>query len=529
MPSCSVIIVSYQTGPVLFAALKSALKQQGLAELILVDNGNPPDALARLQQMTLTEPRLKIVSSHGNIGVAKGSILGAEHATGDFMALLQPDCLLPPEALTQCMAAFDEVSGAMLAGCVVVNADGREKSAKRVTPHLLRGLPPPMETPQLVRGDMIGEVETLSPAFMCLRVADFKMLASLNEKKFDLDLWRYVQDIGAKVIRVSQIQVTQIGGDEESVARKRLMILASGLAKFSESKEFYGKTVFVTGATSDVGLCVVRRLIAAGASVLALSRGDAIPYQHEQLRWIKDDLDNKSCSLQGYYADMVVHCAPLWYLPAAIPMLYEADVRRVVAFSSTSVFTKAAISNEYERELAEKFRDAERDVENACNEKKIDWTILRPTLTYGTGLDRHITQLYRWIVKFGRMPLYPPGLGRSHPVHADDLALAVVQVMNNPATFGQRYNLSGGEIVTYRELLERLFKIAQKPARILSWTLLPLLLDLAGRVLRRDSINSEIAYRMNEDAVFFHETAKKDFGYAPRSFLSGGIRDMEGF
>jgi len=116
MPSCSVIIVSYQTGPVLFAALKSALKQQGLAELILVDNGNPPDALARLQQMTLTEPRLKIVSSHGNIGVAKGSILGAEHATGDFMALLQPDCLLPPEALTQCMAAFDEVSGAMLAG-----------------------------------------------------------------------------------------------------------------------------------------------------------------------------------------------------------------------------------------------------------------------------------------------------------------------------------------------------------------------------------------------------------------------------
>ncbi len=76
-----------------------------------------------------------------------------------------------------------------------------------------------------------------------------------------------------------------------SVAAKRLMILASGLAELPESRELYGTTVLVTGATSQTGLCVLRRLIASGAAVLAISRGDAIPFRHERLRWIKGDLD----------------------------------------------------------------------------------------------------------------------------------------------------------------------------------------------------------------------------------------------
>ena len=46
MGSCSVVMVSYHTGPVLFLSVDSALRQPQLAELIIVDNGNPPDVLA---------------------------------------------------------------------------------------------------------------------------------------------------------------------------------------------------------------------------------------------------------------------------------------------------------------------------------------------------------------------------------------------------------------------------------------------------------------------------------------------------
>ena len=102
------------------------------------------------------------------------------------------------------------------------------------------------------------------------------------------------------------------------------MILASGLAELPEGQELYGKTILVTGATSQVGLSVLRRLIASGAAVLAVSRGDAIPFQHENLRWIKGDLTDQNLHLQGYLPDAAVHCAPLWHLPPTIDLLAQA-------------------------------------------------------------------------------------------------------------------------------------------------------------------------------------------------------------
>ena len=44
MSNCSVVMVTYHTGPMLFAAVKSVLRQEELlAELIVVDNGNLPN------------------------------------------------------------------------------------------------------------------------------------------------------------------------------------------------------------------------------------------------------------------------------------------------------------------------------------------------------------------------------------------------------------------------------------------------------------------------------------------------------
>ncbi len=58
-------------------------------------------------------------------------------------------------------------------------------------------------------------------------------------------------------------------------------------------------------------------------------------------------------------------------------------------------------------------------------------------------------------------------------MHADDLAIGVLQAMHNEKTYGKSYNVSGGEIVTYREMLERLFRVLDKKPRIIKTTLLP--------------------------------------------------------
>ena len=598
MTTCSVIMVSHHTGPILFASIASVLKQKSLAELLLVDNGNPPDVLARLRQIALTEPRLRVITGHGNVGFAKGSNIGAKLATSYFLALINPDCLLPPDALITVMTAFENQPDTVITGCEMLKPDGS------IDPDSAR----PLLTPDAAIKSALGRthsypsvaapvgVPAISGAFMCIRRKDFDRLNGLDESFFvrgaGMDICLRVHKFGGKMLLVPSVKITRLHTNDETFRRtiewqrsrglvhyfrkhfdnyyplgfmlfvhvavmsryitrvaldwisrklrpayvmshtvpaKRLMILASGPVELPEEKTLQGKSVLVTGATSQVGLCVVRRLIAAGASVLAISRNDPIPFQHAQLRWIKGDLTDSGLDLDGYLLDIAVHCAPLWHLPPTLKLLADAEIKRVIAFGTTSVFGKVLSRNARERELVEKLSRAEADITERCQMFGIQWTIFRPTLIYGVGLDVGVTSLTKLINFLGFFPVYPPAFGRRQPVHADDLAIATLQALENPITYGKAYNLSGGEVLTYRDMLERLFAICGKKVRIENNTFLPFLLDIAGRITGKRHINGEIARRMNDDLMFFHDDAKRDFGFTPRKFLSGGMKDIEGY
>src|SRR5690606_19327994 len=121
-------ITSYHTGPALWLAIHSALKQAALKELILVDNGNPPQVVEKIH--ALEDKRLVLLTGHGNVGFAKGCNLGAAAATGDYLLFLNPDCLLPDNALQELSAAYEQ-AGAMLAGCLLKNPDGSEQRGGR--------------------------------------------------------------------------------------------------------------------------------------------------------------------------------------------------------------------------------------------------------------------------------------------------------------------------------------------------------------------------------------------------------------
>ena len=53
----SVVMVSYYTGPILFEAIERILNQGVPTELILLDNGNPPDVIEKLKSLASTQPR----------------------------------------------------------------------------------------------------------------------------------------------------------------------------------------------------------------------------------------------------------------------------------------------------------------------------------------------------------------------------------------------------------------------------------------------------------------------------------------
>lgn len=129
--SCSVVIVSYKTGPVLMECLRSVLAQPDVNQLILVDNGNARAMVREINALADEDPRLEIITGHGNVGFSKGCNIGARRARGRYILLLNPDSIIDEDVLSQALDVFDEFPTASLITVRLENPDGSEQRGGR--------------------------------------------------------------------------------------------------------------------------------------------------------------------------------------------------------------------------------------------------------------------------------------------------------------------------------------------------------------------------------------------------------------
>lgn len=92
LPKVSIITVNYKQASVTCELLDSinALTYPNL-EIILVDNDQPHDNSALFK---IHLPKVKVVNSKTNLGFAGGNNLGLEHATGNYILLLNNDTVI---------------------------------------------------------------------------------------------------------------------------------------------------------------------------------------------------------------------------------------------------------------------------------------------------------------------------------------------------------------------------------------------------------------------------------------------------
>lgn len=235
------------------------------------------------------------------------------------------------------------------------------------------------------------------------------------------------------------------------------------------------------------------------------------------------DLAHPATFEPGLTFETVIMCSPIWLAtPAVLERLVALGMTRLIAFSSTSRLTKGASIEAAERDVVQKLSDGEAAITDFCPAHGVDYTILRPTLIYDEGQDQNISQIASMIRKLGFFPVCGEASGLRQPVHARDLAQAALQAIPAEAAFNRAYNLSGGESLTYRAMVERIFKGLGKKPFIVSlplsvWVFILSVLDIVrpNKVLKR---NASMAARMNVDLWFDHAPAAQDFGYAPGPF-----------
>lgn len=280
-------------------------------------------------------------------------------------------------------------------------------------------------------------------------------------------------------------------------------------------------SILVTGATSQIGRFLLPLLLDAGFTVHALSRTPPTT-NNQSIVWHQIDIETEA--LPAIQINAIIHLAPLPLLPDLLARQSEhgfKDLTHIIAFGSTSLFSKKDSSNQQERVFVQKLADAETSLANFCQVKKIAWTIFRPTLIYGCGQDKNITVIAEFIRRFKFFPLIGEATGLRQPVHSNDLAKACLTVLNNPKAFNRAYNLSGGETLSYREMIERIFEALTLPPRFIHIPLILFmaLIKVAAILPRYRYLSGEMARRMNQDLNFDHEQAKHDFGYRPINFI----------
>lgn len=193
---------------------------------------------------------------------------------------------------------------------------------------------------------------------------------------------------------------------------------------------------------------------------------------------------------------------------------------RVVAFSSTSADTKLDSPDRAERALATHLQRSEMALATHCDARGIGWTILRPTLVYGCGLDQNLSRVAALAQRWRVVPLPRDASGLRQPVHAQDLAICAWRAANTGESLGKTYDLAGGERVSYTEMVRRTVSCLEPRGYLLRLPggLFRIAALAASHVGAVPGLTAGMLERLRQDLVFSSTAAEHDLGWSPRPF-----------
>lgn len=280
------------------------------------------------------------------------------------------------------------------------------------------------------------------------------------------------------------------------------------------------KRAGLLGATSLVGEQLLQQMSRQDWHVTAFSRQSRVSID-PAIEWQQLDCQGSGEKIITKNSIPFWLCvAPIWVLPAYFDLLLAYGARRIVVLSSTSRFTKPISCDMNEQKIACQLISGEKQVQSWANAHHIDWIILRPTLIYGYGRDKNITEIARFIQRFNFFPVFGSAQGLRQPIHAADVASACISALNTSPASNHCYNLIGGETISYREMVTRIFQALDLTPRIVTVPLWLFHFVLWGLrwLPRYRHWTVEMAKRMNQDLIFENCDTKRDLDIFPRPF-----------
>ena len=276
------------------------------------------------------------------------------------------------------------------------------------------------------------------------------------------------------------------------------------------------RVIAVTGARGFVASHLIPRLIAGGRRVIAIVRpgreAPALEAAGAEVR--RADLSDPAISREAFLgADALVHLSGIAQVPRFLDALESAGVRRAIFVGSAGVHTR----------LVSPGAEAKRVGEARLAASNMAWTILRPSMIYGTPADRNLVRLLRWLRRFPLVPVPGGGGTLQQPVHVEDLCAAIESALVRPESAGHAYDVGGPTALSLAELVRISGAALGIRAIPVPVPLAPAhLAARAARAMRvRAPVTPEQVLRLAESKAVDITPATRDLGFQPRSFEEG--------
>ncbi|MEO6002490.1 MAG: glycosyltransferase family 2 protein [Opitutus sp.] len=251
MTTVSVVIVNWHSTRFVRECLKSLLAHAKTCQLqiIVVDNATYDGC----EEMLAAEfPAALFIQTGSNLGFARANNIGADHATGEFILLLNPDTLFIEDSLAAMLNELVARPHAGALGCRLLNGDRTLQTScvqafptilnqTFVSEALMRRFPNwPLWGISALYADpqRVSEVEVISGACILLPREAFRLVQGFTVSYFmyseDLDLCYKLRKIGRPVYYTPHTSLVHFGGGSSRQAASDFstVMMQSSVSRF---------------------------------------------------------------------------------------------------------------------------------------------------------------------------------------------------------------------------------------------------------------------------------------------------------
>jgi nucleoside-diphosphate-sugar epimerase len=292
--------------------------------------------------------------------------------------------------------------------------------------------------------------------------------------------------------------------------------------------------VLLIGATGFLGPPVLKKLLKKGYEVNCLIRTssdkfdllNAAKLAGKKILLSTGTLESGDSIISAIKkADSVIYMIDLKHthlLETFLNTVRRTGVKRVVFISSTTVLLP----------LESKIKNQKINSENLIKNSGLDYTILRPSMIYGSKDDINFSKMIRFIKKKGFFTTFGNGNNLIQPIYIEDVAEAAANVLDNKKTYGKIYNIAGKNPLKYNDMLDIIrsklkmrFKVIKLPIKLSKF-----LISIYAKISKNPSLTPDQIERMGIDKAYSYQKARADFNFSPVSFENGIeklIRELE--